>query len=100
MSRTVQGKGPPCPRCRQPTQIREHESITAKELAKPFYYRRWYICGNRQCRTTTIMPEECKVFPGMHTPSPSLPESISAWEGRIPTRKIGDFMELWRAGRC
>jgi hypothetical protein len=53
--------GPPCPRCGCPTEIREHERITEKELAKPFYYSRWYYCQNRDCKTTTIMPDEFKV---------------------------------------
>lgn len=54
--------GPPCPRCGCPTEIREHERITEKELAKPFYYSRWYICRNRDCTTTNIMPQEFKVW--------------------------------------
>jgi len=53
--------GPPCPRCGGPTEIREHERITEKELAKQFYYSRWYNCPNQDCITTTIMPDEFKV---------------------------------------
>ena len=56
--------GPPCPRCGCPTEIREHERITETELARPFYYRRWYNCRNRDCKTTTIMPDEFKVRNG------------------------------------
>src|ERR1700688_2593898 len=62
-SRVAPGDGPRCPRCQNPTQIKEHVEITAVELAKPFYYSRWYICQNRKCKTTAIMPDECKVFP-------------------------------------
>jgi transposase len=29
----VAGDGDPCPRCGKPTQIREHDAITAKHLA-------------------------------------------------------------------
>jgi hypothetical protein len=58
----VPGKGPPCHRCGWPTQIREHREIAAKELSKPFYFRRWYRCINRQCKTTLIMPDEFKVY--------------------------------------
>jgi len=54
--------GPPCPRCGCPTEIREHERITAEEWAKSFYYSRWYNCRNRGCKTTAIMPDEFKVW--------------------------------------
>jgi hypothetical protein len=55
-------EGDPCPRCGQPTQIREHKAITAKELRRPFYYRRWFYCTNPHCKTTTIMPERFVVW--------------------------------------
>lgn len=59
----VKGRnGPGCPRCGQATEVREHREVTAKELAKPFYYARWFICVNRRCKTTMIMKEEHKVF--------------------------------------
>jgi hypothetical protein len=61
-SKIVSLKGPPCPRCGCATEIREHERITAKELAQPFYYSRWYNCPNHGCKTTTIMPDEFKVW--------------------------------------
>jgi hypothetical protein len=54
--------GPPCPRCGCPTEIREHERISEKELAKQFYYRRWYNCGNAKCQTQIIHADEFKVF--------------------------------------
>ena len=53
--------GPPCPRCGCLTEIREHERITAKELAKQFYYSRWYNCLNRNCKTAIIHADEFKV---------------------------------------
>ena len=53
--------GPPC-RCGCPTEIRERKRITGKELARPFYYTRWYNCRNRDCTTTLIMPDEFKVW--------------------------------------
>jgi len=56
--------GPSCPQCDYPTEIREHVRVTENELAKPFYYSRWYICRNRGCTTTTIMLEEFKVWKG------------------------------------
>jgi hypothetical protein len=55
--RIVTAHGPPCPRCRQPMEVREHERITEKELHRPFYYSRWFNCTNRQCKTTLVMPE-------------------------------------------
>jgi hypothetical protein len=54
--------GPPCPRCHQQTQVREHVQVTAKELTKPYYYSRWYRCANSQCKTRLIMPSEFRVF--------------------------------------
>ena len=58
----LQGDGPPCPRCEQPTEIRVHTAITDKELSRPFYYSRWYRCNNEFCRTTLIMPKEFIVW--------------------------------------
>jgi hypothetical protein len=47
MKKTRHGKvlvlresGPPCPRCKQATQVREHAAITEKQLRQPFYYLR------------------------------------------------------------
>ena len=54
--------GPKCRRCGRPTEVREHEAITQKELCNTTYYSRWYCCVNQKCRTTLIMPEEFKVF--------------------------------------
>lgn len=55
------GDGDPCHRCGGLTQIREHKVITAKELARPFYYSRWFYCSNPDCVTNLIMPERYKV---------------------------------------
>jgi hypothetical protein len=60
-TKIVNLNGPPCFRCGCPTQIREHERITEKELAQPYYYSRWYNCPNRDCKTTLIHAEEFKV---------------------------------------
>jgi hypothetical protein len=54
--RIVPGDGDPCPRCGQPTQIREHKAVADRELARPFYYSRWFNCTNASCKTTLIMP--------------------------------------------
>ncbi len=55
--------GPPCPRCSQATQVREHAAITEKHTRRqPFYYSRWYRCLNPNCKTTLIMPEQYKVW--------------------------------------
>jgi hypothetical protein len=63
--------GPPCPRCKQPTEVREHIEVTAKELAQPYYYSRWYRCANSRCRTGLIMPHEFRVV-REHEYEPSL----------------------------
>jgi hypothetical protein len=62
--------GPPCRRCGCPTEIREHERITEKEVAKPFYYRRWYNCRNKKCQTNIIHADEFKVWNGSEAPRP------------------------------
>jgi hypothetical protein len=54
--RIVPGDGDPCPRCGQPTQVREHKAIAERELARPFYYSRWFNCTNASCKTRLIMP--------------------------------------------
>ena len=61
-TKIVSLNGPPCPRCGCPTEIREHERITEKELAKQFYYSRWHNCPNQDCQTKQIMPPEFKVW--------------------------------------
>jgi hypothetical protein len=61
-TKIVSLNGPPCPRCGCPTEIREHERITEKELAKQFYYSRWHNCPNRKCKTTIIHAVEFKVW--------------------------------------
>ena len=55
-------RGPPCPRCHQITEVREHHGLTEKQQRQPFHYARWYRCTNIQCRTALIMPEEFKVW--------------------------------------
>jgi hypothetical protein len=57
----LDGRGDPCPRCGRPTEIREHACITDRERRRPFYYRRWFYCTNRRCRTTTIVPDRYRV---------------------------------------
>jgi hypothetical protein len=58
----VPGLGDPCPRCCQPTEIREHQKITAKHLRQPFYFRRWFNCMNSACKAQMICPERHKVW--------------------------------------
>jgi hypothetical protein len=55
-------KGPACPRCGRPMQIREHDRIRPKQLRQPFYYRRWFRCMHKDCKTTLVMYEEFKVW--------------------------------------
>jgi hypothetical protein len=53
--------GPPCPRCHRPMQIREHDKICRKQLRKSYYFRRWFRCMHRNCKTTIVHREEYKV---------------------------------------
>jgi hypothetical protein len=63
MSNVIVGSsGDPCPRCGQPTEIREHRYITAKQLRKAFYYSRWFYCTNARCKTTTIVLDRYRAF--------------------------------------
>jgi len=61
-TKIVSLEGPPCDRCGCPTEIREHERITEKELAKQFYYSRWYNCPNQDCKTNVITLPEFRVW--------------------------------------
>ncbi len=54
--------GMPCPRCGQPTEIREHAKLTEKHLVKqPYYFTRWFYCKNVGCKVSTHMSEAYKV---------------------------------------
>jgi hypothetical protein len=75
-TKIVSLNGPPCPRCGCRTEIREHERITEKELARPFYYRRWYNCPNKDCKTTQIMQPEFRVW--SENEAPRLHELVKA----------------------
>jgi len=61
-TKIVSLNGPPCPGCGCPTEIREHERITEKELAKQFYYSQWYNCRSRSCDTNIITRPEFRVW--------------------------------------
>jgi hypothetical protein len=54
--------GPPCPRCQQLTQVRQHAMLTEKVIKAPFYFARWFRCINPACRVTLIMPPQFKVY--------------------------------------
>jgi len=42
----IPGDGDPCPRCRQPMQIREYDAIDEQQLRQPSFYTRWFCCMN------------------------------------------------------
>src|SRR5215217_5392509 len=65
----IPGHGIPCPRCKRPTQIREHAAITRKHLNQPYYYRRWFRCVHGDCPTKSIMVDEFKVYNKAQPPS-------------------------------
>lgn len=60
--RIVGINGEKCPRCNEPSEIREHFGITDQELQKAFYYTRWYNCRNQQCQTTIFFNDDFKVI--------------------------------------
>ena len=60
--KVIPGDGDLCPRCGQPTEIREHTEVTAKHFNQPFYYSRWFNCVNSRCRTTLVMPSRFIVW--------------------------------------
>jgi len=110
-------KGEACPRCGQATEVREHKAVTAKELGRPFYYARWFICVNRRCKTTMIMKEEHKVWNGgapvietVARPRDDVVmevlEDMKAaggpwwppWEEGSMTLVFGDFWKRWHDG--
>ena len=53
--------GLPCPRCRQPMEIREHVLITKRHLQQPYYFSRWFYCRNPRCPVTLHLSEAFKV---------------------------------------
>ena len=60
-NRVIGRNGIPCPRCGEPTEIREHVAITDKHLRQPYYFSRWFYCRNPKCRVTLHTIEEFKV---------------------------------------
>ena len=56
----VRESGPPCPRCKQTTEVREHKELGQQQLQAATYFLRWYRCRNPGCKTTLIMPKEFK----------------------------------------
>jgi hypothetical protein len=63
----VGSSGDPCPRCGRHTEVRQHPSVTDKQLRRPFYFRQWFYCRNRRCKTTVVVLPEYRVFntPGL-----------------------------------
>jgi hypothetical protein len=59
--RVVGQHGVLCPRCRQPTEIREHILLTKRHLRQPYYFSRWFYCRNPSCPVTLHMSEAFKV---------------------------------------
>ena len=54
--------GENCPRCGQPTLIMEHTKITERHHRQPFYYKRWFRCTTKGCKTDLIMLPQYRVF--------------------------------------
>ncbi len=66
---TIGLDGPACLRCEQLTQIRTHQRILEKHLSQPFYYKRWFYCSNKDCRTKQINPKDPAFIVFADTPS-------------------------------
>jgi hypothetical protein len=60
--RVVEEPGLPCPRCKMPTQVREHAVLREKHFRQPYYFSKWYFCTNRDCAVQTHMSEKYKVW--------------------------------------
>ena len=53
--------GTTCPRCGVEAEKRKHTAITDKHLRQPYYFKYWYNCTNRECKTGIFMLEDWKV---------------------------------------
>lgn len=60
--REVSKEGVSCISCGQKTQIREHVSLREKHFKQPFYFKQWYSCINKDCKTEIFMQEKDKVW--------------------------------------
>lgn len=60
--KVVMPDGTTCPRCGEEAETRTHTEITSKQLSQPFYYKYWYNCAKRDCKTTIFMLEDWKVW--------------------------------------
>jgi hypothetical protein len=86
----IPGEGDPCPRCGQPTEIREHPRITDRERRRPFYYRRWFMCVNEACRTTTIVRPEYQVINAPKLVPPLCEEVVSSATNLVTANSTED----------
>jgi hypothetical protein len=78
----VDETGPPCPRCKQRTEVREHADIAERQRRGGSYFERWYCCRNPNCQTTLIMPPEFKVV--------NRTSDAAADQGMLPLGRIRD----------
>jgi hypothetical protein len=75
----IEGDGDPCPRCGEPTQIREHAWLGAKHYAQPYYFTRWFYCVNDACAVSLHMAERYKVH-NEHAKAKEVKEAVSRGE--------------------
>ena len=82
------------------TEVRGHKRVTEGMLRQPFYYSKWFYCTNRQCKTTLIMPPECRVF----REDGKVIEGMPEWKGDVVMetldgmRTFGGFMKAFKRG--
>jgi hypothetical protein len=84
----IKGRGPGCPRCGRPTQIREHDRIRPKQLRQPFYYERWFYCTHKRCKTTLYMLDAYKVWNDQLGLSASTAPLARFGSGRCPSAPV------------
>ncbi len=60
--KTVSLEGPPCPRCKTTMAVVKHVEEWTPPAKSKFYYKFWYRCTLKKCKTTQVMSEEGRVW--------------------------------------
>lgn len=43
-------------------EVREHKTVSEKQLRQPFYYSHWFFCAEAACQTKQVMPDRYRVW--------------------------------------